>query len=842
MAWRKVVAVMLSEAVLLSLGWVLVLLQARRMPMSETFLQARWPVAFRSAFFSPDSKLLATLDQRSGIAIWDVATGDLIRTFSDLGGGPLVHRDIWLDERRMRYLAFSHDSAMVALASGTDLNDHTDSGAAAVTVWNIADGEQVYRLPTRCLIDPEGGSYGRLEEVFDLRFSPGGSRIWVLGAFRRGIEHELIAVLWKPSKGDCFISRFAPLEPAWRDAVEAVFDAPPDESTNLRVAVANSAGQVQVWAVQHGAWERVSEVAPPSGGESRRILLLAAPAGGDRLVVEREHSPYSGTSDVEFWHLDKGKTARLTRVAQSAWLKSLSPNGTLVALAAGVAGTEAVSVEAFDTDRPKFRIMRLSCFWGSAEFSPDGRSLAVIEDGGESAKIFDQRTGSLRRVIDARRSSPVRSVQFSHDGRILAAGDDLGRVSLWDPTDGKLLGIIQAGEGRGPAAALAFSPDDRVLVTAASDSHIRLWDLAGGRASLRQSLPGRATLLAFSPGGDLLLSAHSTEDPMFARRVTLWSTARWEEVGHLERGSGTRTYSIAFSQDGGTLVTTEEDLMVAALWNMRTRSLHGFIWTGGFIPRGEELPVFVGNGDSFSGRRLDLPGLSAAFSPDGAILAVGTAGHMLLHAAQTGRLIAVACCANFRSIAFSPDGGTIATADDVRGLRLWPTISVDSGHPKPSYRDLGHQVDARAIAFAPDGKTLASGGTDGLVSLWDTRNSSLVMNLAHLSNEEWVAFRPMQLYYCGSDGADEWMRLRIAGTIAPVVPVQQFRHLLKQPDLAKVLTAPRPEVHLTASVLVWAVWAHIPNATSCAVGLLALLMFPYVVILLRVWRSSRTPS
>jgi ABC-type arginine transport system ATPase subunit len=72
-----------------------------------------------------------------------------------------------------------------------------------------------------------------------------------------------------------------------------------------------------------------------------------------------------------------------------------------------------------------------------------------------------------------------------------------------------------------------------------------------------------------------------------------------------------------------------------------------------------------------------------------------------------------------RSVAFSPDGHTLATASADGTVRLWNTAQL--AQPEPSGRPLtGHTKAVESVAFSPDGHTLASAGDDGTVRLWDT--------------------------------------------------------------------------------------------------------------------------
>jgi WD40 repeat protein/transcriptional regulator with XRE-family HTH domain len=136
---------------------------------------------------------------------------------------------------------------------------------------------------------------------------------------------------------------------------------------------------------------------------------------------------------------------------------------------------------------------------------------------------------------------------------------------------------------------------------------------------------------------------------------------------------------------------------------------------------------------------------SVAFSPDGHTLASGDSDGTIqlwdlaqpAHPRPLGQPLTSAPGAgqvggpdSVNSVVFSPDGRTLASGDDDGAIQLWDV--TDPAHPQPLGSSLtGADTAVDSVVFSPDGHTLASGDDDGgAIQLWDVTDPAHLQPLS----------------------------------------------------------------------------------------------------------------
>lgn len=139
--------------------------------------------------------------------------------------------------------------------------------------------------------------------------------------------------------------------------------------------------------------------------------------------------------------------------------------------------------------------------------------------------------------------------------------------------------------------------------------------------------------------------------------------------------------------------------------------------------------------------------LSVAFSPDGhTIASAGSDSKIILWDVRTGQLLSsllVEDKVEVNSVAFSPDGQMLASGDSRGKITLWNVATRQPLSPPLT----AHTESVEAIVFSPDGHLLASGSRDNTIILWNVKEGNNPKQLGqplvgHADDIRSVAFSP----------------------------------------------------------------------------------------------------
>ncbi|MCG6138273.1 MAG: caspase family protein [Nostoc sp. LLA-1] len=129
---------------------------------------------------------------------------------------------------------------------------------------------------------------------------------------------------------------------------------------------------------------------------------------------------------------------------------------------------------------------------------------------------------------------------------------------------------------------------------------------------------------------------------------------------------------------------------------------------------------------------------SVSFSPDGQILASGTADNriQLWHSDGSPLSTLAEHSDSVNSVSFSPDSQTLASASTDKTVKLW------SRDGKLLRTLIGHLHGVNSVSFSPDGKMIATGSNDNTARLWTRDGNLLVTLVGHSRSINSVSFSP----------------------------------------------------------------------------------------------------
>ena len=361
---------------------------------------------------------------------------------------------------------------------------------------------------------------------------------------------------------------------------------------------------------------------------------------------------------------------------------------------------------------------------GQIHFSPDGSLLAVSSSIG--IWFHDPQTGKELELLVCPKNVQPFAFAYAPDGKTIAVGSTnemivmIGRrearlpstagntVQLWDITTGEKKTTLKLQTQR--AASIVYSPDGNTIATARkSDNTVYLWDAATGKSNgTLERYAGKDNIRSFvySPDGNTIATAGGRNDDTLQLYDTQTGKHKATLTGHTQAVN-----SVAYSPDGKTIASGSMDgtvqLWDAAIGKQKARLKH----TSGILSL---IPWYY------------VPVNSVAYSPDGNTVAVASWDRKLrLWDTRTTKLkfTLTGHTGLIDSIVYSPDGKTIATAAGWKDntVRLWDAVTGETKAVLTGYTHIN------AVAYSPDGNTIATGGDyrSNSLQFWDAKTQKL---------------------------------------------------------------------------------------------------------------------
>jgi len=312
--------------------------------------------------------------------------------------------------------------------------------------------------------------------------------------------------------------------------------------------------------------------------------------------------------------------------------------------------------------------------------------------------------------------------------------------------------VLQTGPV-GEITTVTFTRDGKSLIGAGEN--IKIWDIATGTELRSFDTRGHVYL---SPDGTTFVGTSGIIDSPFTGALTRWDVKTgkvldsFEAVGATALSADLKTFARAHFEKGVLKLEISDVASRRQVFSLPT-SIET-VWTMAFTPDGSILGISDGYRIEFwevhSGKLLRaIKGTRNVgrfvFSPDGKMMATGfstTRDEMVVklwdvatgEELRTMRWPRAVPDEYLRSLAFSPDGKTLASAS--HEVKLWDVATgAELRTLKWPPETLPKIVSAKAassVAFSPDGQTIAA-GSGFSITLWNVATGNPLRSLQGLS-------------------------------------------------------------------------------------------------------------
>ena len=740
----------------------------------ELILQTGHTRSVNAVVFSPDNRWLASGGKDNVIKIWDLATGNILRT-------------LYGHTANVNALVVSPDGKLLASGSG-DINDKRDLGAFTlggvvggaedntVRIWSVQTGQQLQVLR------------GHELPVAALAFSTDGRTL-------TSVSGDAIKV-WNVSAGTELRSQKTQYGKSGMEKLNSI------SSIGCVMGCGNKERKQEEQRLKNFKMS-ASKIAVSSNGQ------IAAVGQPDKAI-----KIYDAQSDREIRELSFNATPE----AENSSL-AFSADARLVAFAKT---REAVSVQETVTGRELYSINTgLSKTPQRVQFSTDGRLLFTATDNnsGASMKVCDAITGQLMRELKASGDAltGARVITFNLDGSLIAVvAAGAKAIRIFESGTGNESRSLQTGSTndvtRAEQAAFIKTIDPKTIVMLQKrdiTTPEQIIEAVETMATISSEKLQAGGAVSFSVDGRFLISTH-----VLLKNLTteVWDTA----AGMLVRGND----DSALRNRGKPFFSPDGRFRSAPFFGMKSfyttaNGINVFSDVYKDVYK-QKIDLYDGESDKrlqeLDGGKAPEMGVvpAAGFSFDGKLIAMTgfekKDRSIMIYETETGRKV------NSLPINDDDQSGAVTTlglSADARLLAAGYATKIDifevtSGK---TLRTLPHAGRIISITFSPDGRFLVALGENNDKYVWDATTGEKLATLVNLSGafssrgSDWLVVTPDGLFD-GSPTAWKQILWQFGGNTFDVAPAETFFNEFYYPGLlADVMAGKKPHAPKNISLL-----------------------------------------
>jgi WD40 repeat protein len=667
-------------------------------------LRLRHEQEVQSIVFSPDGKMIASAAKYDGkIRVWETVTGKLLHEVEATG---LFSRASFAPDDYT--LAVTPDGKSIAAGVGPD-----------VCFWDLQSGREIRRF------------HGPGKGILKLTFSADGMSFYSGGADNKLYHWDIasgeLVQCWDYFEGNRpriyasgFPDRTAELKAVTPDGKTAVWFV--RHWADHGTAVGVDATQLTVWDAATGKDRcRLTDREDKDFFDANVIL------SADGKYV----TPYSENSELTLWDAATGR--KLKDVGSGAYIEAAAYSADCRRVAAITRGNR-YTLSVWDLTSGEELSRHDVAHWhafskpSSLAFSPDGRFLALTD--AKNVRIWDSDSDREIPALDGHRRT-VGTLEFSpHSGALTSSDDET--ACEWDATHRQTTRRSLNAGGMN-SRSVAESHESKLCISQPDSRGPQLRELISGKLlhefqDLKPiwyygsfSADGRTVVLV---SGDRVKKIDFLDVPSRTVRSSVTTDALITSYPTLSRDGA--MLAAACSDQTVLLIDSLSGEIVVQIGTPRP-------------PPGENEPrlritkaAFSSDGRylAFGTRverpedRFNLGDFATADTPEAHVWDLSTGREMR----QFENCLKDAPNGGIASLEFSPDSKSLAI-----GLNYnpWhpgsleeaavPVLEVASGRPRRRLK--GHTDQVASVAFSPDGKTLATGSRDSTILLWDMRRN-----------------------------------------------------------------------------------------------------------------------